>query len=86
MSHLDNIEKRLGPAGLKDLLAKHRLKLCAFTCYNVGANNGYPRFAELLGKAGGGLAIREARYGKVKKVTAEMKGILGTTQASIGFG
>ncbi|MEI8375544.1 MAG: sugar phosphate isomerase/epimerase [Planctomycetota bacterium] len=70
--HLNEIQKRLGPEGLKELLAKHHLKLCAFTCYNVG----YPKFAELLGKVGGGLAVREARYGKVKNLTAEMKALL----------
>jgi len=75
--HLDEIEKRLGPKGLQDLLAKCHLKLYAFSCYNVGANAGYPRFAELLGKAGGGLAVREARYGKVQDLTAEMKAFLG---------
>ena len=74
--HLDEIEKRLGPEGLKDLLAKNHLKLYAFTCYNVGKNAGYPRFAELLGKAGGGVAVREARYGKVQNLTAEMKALL----------
>jgi sugar phosphate isomerase/epimerase len=74
--HLDDIEKRLGADGLKDLLAKNNLKLYAFTCYNVGTNNSYPRFAELLGKAGGGLAVREARYGKVKDLAAEMKAFL----------
>ena len=74
--HMDEIAKRLGPEGLKDLLAKNHLKLYAFTCYNVGRNAGYPRFAELLGKAGGGLAVREARYGKVKNLTAEMKVLL----------
>ena len=52
--HLDDVAKRLGPAGLKDLLARHRLKLCAFSVY-VG---GYRRYAELLGKAGGGVAVR----------------------------
>ncbi len=74
--HLDEIEKRLGPEGLKDLLAKNHLKLYAFSCYNVGASAGYPRFAELLGKAGGGVAVREARYGKVKDLTVEMKEFL----------
>ena len=74
--HLDEIEKRLGPEGLKDLLAKHRLKLYAFTCYGVGTNNGYQRFAEILGKAGGGVAVREARYGKTVNLTAEMKSLL----------
>ena len=74
--HLDEIEKRLGAEGLKELLAKCKLKLYAFTCYNVGAKNVYARFAELLGKAGGGLAIHEARYGKVNNLTAEMKALL----------
>ena len=74
--HLDEIEKRLGPEGLKDLLAKHHLKLYAFSCYGVGANHGYERFAEVLGKAGGGVAIREARYGKTVNLTAEMKSLL----------
>ncbi len=74
--HLDEIEKRLGPEGLKDLLAKNHLKLYAFTCYNVGTNAGYPRLVEMLGKAGGGVAVREARYGKVQNLTAEMKALL----------
>jgi len=70
--HLDDIQKRLGGEGLKDLLAKHRLRLCGFSCYTVG----YPKYAELLGKAGGGVAIRESRYGKVANLTAEMKALL----------
>jgi sugar phosphate isomerase/epimerase len=70
--HLDEIEKRLGPEGLKELLAKHRLKLYAFSCYNVG----YPKYAKLLGKAGGGVAIREARYGNVANLKTEMKALL----------
>lgn len=52
--HLDDVLKRLGPDGLKTLLAKHRLKLCAFSVY-VG---GYPKYAELLGQMGGGVAVR----------------------------
>ena len=71
--HLNDIQKRLGAEGLKELLARHKLKLYAFTCYNVGAHADYPQFAELLGQAGGGVAVREARYGKVKNLTAEMK-------------
>ena len=51
--HLEEIEKRLGPAGLKDLLDKHHLKLCALTCYFTG----YRKYAELLGKVGGGVAV-----------------------------
>jgi sugar phosphate isomerase/epimerase len=70
--HLDEIEHRLGPAGLKELLAKHKLKLYAFTCYNIG----YPKYAELLGQSGGGVAVREARYGKVTDLVVEMKAFL----------
>ena len=52
--HLDDVAKRLGPDGLKVLLAKHGLKLFAFSVYR----GGYARYAELLGKAGGGVAIQ----------------------------
>jgi sugar phosphate isomerase/epimerase len=45
---------RLGAAGLKVLLAKHRLELCAFSVY-VG---GYAKYAALLGGVGGGVAIQ----------------------------
>jgi sugar phosphate isomerase/epimerase len=52
--HLDDALNRLGADGLKELLAKHKLKLHAFSTY-VG---GYAKYAELLGKAGGGVAIQ----------------------------
>jgi sugar phosphate isomerase/epimerase len=52
--HLDDALKRLGPEGLQQALEKSRLKLYAFSVY-VG---GYQRYAELLGKAGGGVAIQ----------------------------
>lgn len=52
--HLDDVQKRLGPQSLKELLARWGLKLCAFSVYA----GGYPRYAELLGRCGGGLAIR----------------------------
>ena len=51
--HLDDVQKRLGAQGLKDLLAKHNLKLYAFSVYA----GGYRKYAELLGGAGGGVAI-----------------------------
>ena len=54
--HLDDVQKRLGPQGLKDLLARHNLKLYAFSVYA----GGYPKYAELLGGAGGGVAIHGA--------------------------
>ena len=52
--HLDDVATRLGPEGLRDVLGKHKLKLFAFSVYQ----GGYARYAELLGKAGGGLAIQ----------------------------
>jgi len=52
--HLDDVAERLGAEGLKKLLAKHKLKLFAFSVYK----GGYERYAELLGKAGGGVAVR----------------------------
>lgn len=52
--HLDDVAKRLGPDGLRELLAKHRLKLYAFSVYAGGC----AKYAELLGKAGGGVAIQ----------------------------
>jgi sugar phosphate isomerase/epimerase len=52
--HLDDVLGRLGPDGLKKLLEETGLKLCGFSVY-VG---GYPKYAELLGKSGGGVAIR----------------------------
>jgi sugar phosphate isomerase/epimerase len=52
--HLDDALTRLGPAGLKKLLARHKLELFAFSTY-VG---GYPKYAQLLGQSGGGVAIQ----------------------------
>lgn len=52
--HLDDVLARVGPEGLKALLKKHNLKLFAFSVYA----GGYARYAELLGKAGGGVAIQ----------------------------
>lgn len=52
--HLDDVLDRLGPEALKELLQKHKLELYSFSVYA----GGYPRYAELLGKAGGGVAVR----------------------------
>jgi sugar phosphate isomerase/epimerase len=52
--HLDDVASRLGPEGLKALLEKHELKLFAFSVYQ----GGYARYAELLGQAGGGVAVQ----------------------------
>ncbi len=52
--HLDDVASRLGAGGLKELLARHKLKLCGFSVYH----GGYARYARLLGEAGGGVAIQ----------------------------
>lgn len=52
--HLDDVLDRLGADGLKQVLEANKLKLFAFSVYR----GGYRRYAELLGKAGGGVAIQ----------------------------
>ena len=71
--HLDDAATRLGPSGLKALLAKTHLRLCAFSIY-VG---GYPKYAELLGGVGGGVAIQgSAGPCKPEELTAKMRAFL----------
>jgi len=68
--HLDDVAARLGPEVLKELLAKNRLELYAFSTY-VG---GYAKYAELLGKAGGGVAIQgSAPPCRPEELTSRMK-------------
>ncbi len=68
--HLDDVAERLGPDGLKKLLAQHKLKLFAFSVYK----GGYGRYAELLGKAGGGVAVRgSAPPCKPEELTVRMR-------------
>jgi len=73
--HLEEAEK-LGGDGLKELLEKNKLKLSAFSVYATG----YQRYAELLGKAGGGVAVRSCEGGKFKPedVPERMKKFLET--------
>lgn len=71
--HLDDIAKRLGPEGLQTLLKKHQLELFAFSTYR----GGYAKYAELLGQAGGGVAVQgSTRPCKPKELSAKMKQFL----------
>jgi len=71
--HLDDVAKRLGSEGLKELLAKNKLKLFAFSVYS----GGYERYAELLGKAGGGVAVRGSSQAcKPEELTPKMRQFL----------
>ena len=68
--HLDDAAKRLGAEGLKELLAGCKLKLAAFSVYS----GGYSRYAELLGKVGGGVAIQgSAPPCKPEELTSRMR-------------
>jgi sugar phosphate isomerase/epimerase len=71
--HLDDVASRLGPEGLKELLTKHKLKLCGFSVYQ----GGYARYAELLGQAGGGVAVQgSAPPGEPQVLKARMQQFL----------
>jgi len=79
--HLDEIETRLGAEGLRELLAKNKLRLYAFTCYHTS----YSKYAEILGKAGHGVAVRESKYGKFENLAAEMKSFLESLKPELGL-
>ncbi|HEY3323917.1 MAG TPA: sugar phosphate isomerase/epimerase [Planctomycetota bacterium] len=71
--HLDDVMARLGADGLKELLAKTKLKLYAFSVYA----GGFPKYADLLGKCGGGVAIRSSSGPcKPEELTSKMKAFL----------
>ena len=68
--HLDDVLNRLGAEGLKEILQKNKLKLYAFSVYS----GGYRKYAELLGAAGGGVAVRgSSGAGDPKELSARMK-------------
>jgi sugar phosphate isomerase/epimerase len=76
---LDEVEKRLGASGLKQLLSKHRLSLAAVTTYNLPPT----RYARLLGELGGGLLVRESKYGKVTDLHGQMTAFLETLKPDL---
>ncbi len=71
--HLDDIANRLGAEGLRALLKKHQLKLFSFSTYA----GGYAKYAELLGQAGGGVAVQgSAAPCKSHELSSKMKQFL----------
>lgn len=75
-NHLTDVVSRLGPEGLKELLAKHRIALSSFTTYTTKKEAvGFPAYADFIGKYGGGLVVRESEYVQVKPedLTSAMK-------------
>ncbi len=78
--HLDDVASRLGPDGLKGLLEKHRLKLFAFSVYQ----GGYERYAELLGQAGGGVAVQgSAEPCKPEELSVRMRQFLESLKPAV---
>ncbi|MBN2506586.1 MAG: TIM barrel protein [Verrucomicrobia bacterium] len=69
--HLDDVVQRLGPDGLRNLLAGHRLRLCSFSVYGAG----FAKYARFIGRFGGGVAVRESAYGTfpADQLTSQMK-------------
>ena len=66
-NHLADVVSRLGPEGLKELLAKHHLSLASFTTYTTKKEAvGFPAYADFIGKFGGGVVVRESKYIQVK--------------------
>lgn len=78
--HLDDLAKRLGPNGLKDVLVKNKLQLFAFSVYA----GGYRRYAELLGQAGGGVAVRGSSGPcKPEELTIRMRAFLESLKPEV---
>lgn len=74
--HLADVAARLGPDGLKQLLAKHQLAVASFTTYCTEKEAvGFPAYADFIGRFGGGLVVRESQYIRVKpeELTAAMR-------------
>ena len=60
--HFDDVVKRIGPDGLKTLLAKHKLALSAFTIYTGGLE----RYGDFITRFGGGIAVQGSQGGNYK--------------------
>lgn len=75
--HLDDVQNRLGAEDLREVLAKNNLKLFAFSVYK----GGYEKYAELLGKAGGGVAVQgSAGKCEPEELTAKMRAFIEGTK------
>lgn len=66
-THLADVVARLGPDGLKELLARHKLALASFTTYRTKMEAvGFPAYADFIGRFGGGVVVRESQYIQIK--------------------
>jgi sugar phosphate isomerase/epimerase len=63
--HLVEAERDLGPGGLRETLARHKLELGSFTTYSTKWDRvGFPAYADFIRDVGGGLVVRESTYAK----------------------
>jgi sugar phosphate isomerase/epimerase len=78
--HLDDVANRLGADGLANVLTRNQLKLFAFSVYR----GGYPRYAQLLGDLGGGVAVRGSSGPcEPRDLTPRMQAFLDSLQPEI---
>ncbi|MGL6226950.1 MAG: sugar phosphate isomerase/epimerase family protein [Thermoguttaceae bacterium] len=71
--HLDSVLEKFGSDGLAEMLTQNKLKLCSFSTYA----GGYGKYAELLGKCGGGLAVQGSTgWNTDRSLTRQMKSFL----------
>ncbi len=61
-THLEDIRKRLGGNGLRELMASHKLELAAFSIYGHKLS----QYWELIRDFGGGIVVRGAGSGKLE--------------------
>jgi len=78
--HLDDVQTRLGAEGLVECCKQNEIDLYAFSVYR----GGFPKYAELIGKAGGGVAIHgAAKACPPSEVTANTKKYLEALKPEI---
>jgi len=71
--HLDEAQNKLGPDGLKKILEKTKLELFAFSVYS----GGFAKYADLLGKMGGGVAVQgSGKASDPKDLTASTRNLM----------
>ncbi len=57
--------RELGVEGLRKLLDRHGLEIGAWTTYRTKVHDeGFPGYAEFIGASGGGIVVRESKYGE----------------------
>ncbi len=76
--HLETVLSRLGAEGLQEMLGELDLELFSFSVYR----GGYRKYADLLGGAGGGVAVRGSTGGEAEpaELTSRMESFIAELQ------